>query len=512
MPFHPSQSAKTKYCWECSAVSGVDGDPITSISEQIGGVAHLAQATSAKKPTLKKALAFFNNKDAALFDGVDDVLQSAAFTALPQPYTRFLVFKFVTLANDTFIADGVASGNRSAVYCSSGGGNPLAFYAGAQILGLGLDTNAHYTTIEANGASSKLYRDGVQSATGDAGAHSITGSTWGAAFATPNGNPGHVYVAEEILTEQLTAGERAKFHDYLAAKYFAAIPAAPSVLTATPFSANRVDVAFTSNSTNEDGFKVERKTGSGGAWAQVGTTTTGTYEDNTVASSTQYYYRVRSYNGNGNSAYSNEDDATTPAAPALAITPTLTTYRATVAPLPLPLPQFTASQSVRWATTHGTLLTSYSPRTLYVAGTYAMSVYLEPANETRLLTLTATNAGNQSTTTTIQVYATIPVIPDFGVAVEEEDPAEVSYAPDKKHFTARYNGEPVEKWELKFVGRKLAERQAMKAFRRFHRLHLPVYLDEQVLGDLILVHFDSGLKTDGNRTNLIDFAVVVKQF
>ena len=76
-----------------------------------------------------------------------------------------------------------------------------------------------------------------------------------------------------------------------------AVPVPPSNLT-----------SWTDNSTNETGFKIERKTGSG-TYAVVGTTATDvtTFNDNGLTASTTYTYRVYSYNSGGNSpTYSNE--------------------------------------------------------------------------------------------------------------------------------------------------------------------------------------------------------------
>ncbi|MGB2998201.1 MAG: fibronectin type III domain-containing protein, partial [Phycisphaerae bacterium] len=69
----------------------------------------------------------------------------------------------------------------------------------------------------------------------------------------------------------------------------------------------------TDNSDNETGFKILRKTGAGGEWGQIDTVGADvtTYNDTGLAGLTTYYYRVRAYNEVGNSAYSNEANATT---------------------------------------------------------------------------------------------------------------------------------------------------------------------------------------------------------
>jgi hypothetical protein len=92
------------------------------------------------------------------------------------------------------------------------------------------------------------------------------------------------------------------------------VPAAPSSLQAAPLSASRVRLTWTDNAYNEDGFKVERKTGDAGAWVQAGTAgadATG-WQDDGLAESTTYVYRVRAFNAAGDSACSNEAAATTP--------------------------------------------------------------------------------------------------------------------------------------------------------------------------------------------------------
>lgn len=78
-----------------------------------------------------------------------------------------------------------------------------------------------------------------------------------------------------------------------------------------------MSLAWTDNSTNETGFKVERKTGTGGTFAQIGTQgeNGNFFNDSGLAASTTYCYRVRATNGAGDSAYSNEACTTAQAAP-----------------------------------------------------------------------------------------------------------------------------------------------------------------------------------------------------
>jgi titin len=94
--------------------------------------------------------------------------------------------------------------------------------------------------------------------------------------------------------------------------YAATKPAAPSDLEATAVSSSGIELTWDDNSTNETGFKIERKK-SGGTYVQFATVYNNvtTYTNTGLSRDTEYYYRVRAYNSAGNSAYSNEDSATT---------------------------------------------------------------------------------------------------------------------------------------------------------------------------------------------------------
>lgn len=93
-------------------------------------------------------------------------------------------------------------------------------------------------------------------------------------------------------------------------------PNAPTNLTATAGSSSAINLAWTDNSSNENGFKIERCQGSGcssySQIAQVGQGVT-TYSNTGVSANTTYQYRVRAYTGTTNSSFSNLASVTTPA-------------------------------------------------------------------------------------------------------------------------------------------------------------------------------------------------------
>ena len=91
------------------------------------------------------------------------------------------------------------------------------------------------------------------------------------------------------------------------------IPVAPSGLTITTLQSAKIIIAWTDNSNNETGFKIQRK-GATGGYADL--TTKGanvtSYTDTAVTDGTLYYYRVCATNTAGDSAYSNEVNGITP--------------------------------------------------------------------------------------------------------------------------------------------------------------------------------------------------------
>lgn len=105
-------------------------------------------------------------------------------------------------------------------------------------------------------------------------------------------------------------------------------PTAPSNLVATPFTTDWINLTWTDNANSETGFVVQRCPGSASACAanpsqfvEIARTDANIdyYGDTGLPAGTTYTYRVRAFNGSGNSAWSNTATATTltalPAAP-----------------------------------------------------------------------------------------------------------------------------------------------------------------------------------------------------
>jgi FtsP/CotA-like multicopper oxidase with cupredoxin domain/fibronectin type 3 domain-containing protein len=93
-----------------------------------------------------------------------------------------------------------------------------------------------------------------------------------------------------------------------------ALPADPTNLTATATSGTNVDLAWSDNATNEDGYVIRRSNDGGATWNVVGQTAANgaTFSDPSVSPNTAYQYRVHAFNLSGNSLPTNTAQVTTP--------------------------------------------------------------------------------------------------------------------------------------------------------------------------------------------------------
>jgi len=95
--------------------------------------------------------------------------------------------------------------------------------------------------------------------------------------------------------------------------------ATPANAAAVAASSNLVNVSWTDLSSFETGYRVERKTGSGGAYSAIATLPADTirYADNSVTPGTFFTYRIQALDtvSSTQSAYSNEASVSTPGLP-----------------------------------------------------------------------------------------------------------------------------------------------------------------------------------------------------
>ncbi|MDE2666162.1 MAG: hypothetical protein OXI69_08425 [Acidobacteriota bacterium] len=94
-------------------------------------------------------------------------------------------------------------------------------------------------------------------------------------------------------------------------------PSPPTNLTAIAVSASRIDLTWQDNSSNENGFRVQRRVDGSDEWIGIGTTAANVtmFSDGGVLPATLYHYRVRALGPTVDSEFSDEAMAITPALP-----------------------------------------------------------------------------------------------------------------------------------------------------------------------------------------------------
>ena len=118
------------------------------------------------------------------------------------------------------------------------------------------------------------------------------------------------YLARLTVTDNLGASNSAT----TTIQVNADLPSAPGNLTASAISRSQINLLWTDNANNETGFKIERCAGATCTnFAQIATVGANVvnFSHTGLKRNTTYRYRVRAYNGAGNSAYTNIASAKT---------------------------------------------------------------------------------------------------------------------------------------------------------------------------------------------------------
>ena len=203
------------------------------------------------------------------------------------------------------------------------------------------------------------------------------------------------------------------------------VPTAPSnLIGAAAISTTEINLSWTDNSTNETGFKIQRRTGTEN-YAIVGTVNEDvlTFFDSGLLPNTTYIYRVYAYNAAGNSpTYSNEVTITTLALPTLtttSVTNITITTATTGGTITTDGGAEITARGVCWNTTPSPTI-ELTTKTFDGIGTGAFTTNITgvAANTTYYVRAYATNSvgtvyGNEISFTTLQINVAGPNVTDI---------------------------------------------------------------------------------------------------
>lgn len=180
--FSPTDIAGLKQWLDASQIAGLnDGDAVATWSDLSGNAYNATQGTASRRPLYKTNIK--NGRPCVLSDGVDDALYSAVVCS--QPFTFYAVAKQINTppgADVGFLTDGDSGGTRRNVMTFGDAGpnqTKLSIFNGAGPL---FSTSA-LTTVWCviawvqNGASTKVYVNGVEEISGNSGTDAINGMT-----------------------------------------------------------------------------------------------------------------------------------------------------------------------------------------------------------------------------------------------------------------------------------------------------------------------------------------------
>lgn len=162
-----------------------NGNAVSSWNDASGNGRHATQATAGNRPTFRSSTAVLNSKPTVQFDGVNDWLSQATFTALSEPGEIVIVGALTSTATAYgYFVDGTgAGGGPRWTVGKSGAVATWELFQGAIIDTGATDLLGHYFDAQfASGANDKLIVDGTTVISGDAGSRQCDSLTIGAAL------------------------------------------------------------------------------------------------------------------------------------------------------------------------------------------------------------------------------------------------------------------------------------------------------------------------------------------
>lgn len=309
-----------------------DGDPVGTWEDSSPNNKNATQTTASLKPVFKTNLVA--GKPVVRFDGTDDRLVSPGEFGVWGLSNDFTVFAVVWVDQGTgghdVVGSSAISNNLDLVARrNDANGNWLAYSSspdGARNSDLILSTGTWYVLtwrLKATSPKHLQIRADTAYRLNDTGYTGIgTAPSQVAIGARQNGvNPFKGDIAEVIFyTSSLSDADTQATENYLRVKYgfVPPPPLPPTALTATAVNHQRIDVGWTDNAENEDGYRIERRVGQNGTFVLITTVdpSTSSYSDQLLPAESEFCYLVIGFNATGgDSEPSNIACATTPAPP-----------------------------------------------------------------------------------------------------------------------------------------------------------------------------------------------------
>jgi hypothetical protein len=185
-----------------------------------GNGRHATQALGISQPTIVTGA--LNGRQVRRFDGLNDFLETAT-VSIAQPYTTYAVFR-CTATGQQIVMSGsnvsTAFGGVNLIIHRSPSDNS-GINAGTLYGPFSVNTSWQIFGTLANGASSRVYRNGVMSAAGNAGTNNISLLRVGRSSLTAyfNGDIAEILVFPAVLSTE----NRRRIEGYLSSKYAIAI-------------------------------------------------------------------------------------------------------------------------------------------------------------------------------------------------------------------------------------------------------------------------------------------------
>jgi IPT/TIG domain/Fibronectin type III domain len=266
---------------------------VSSVTDSSGNIYALAVGPTVVSGVLSQSIYYARNIATAAA-GANIVTVTFSATAA-SPDIRILEYKGADLNNPVDVTAGASGTSTTSSSGSATTTNATDLLFGANIV-------ATVTTGPGSGFTKRL----LTSPDGDIAEDEMLTAT-GSHSATAPVSPSGAWIMQMVAFRTTASGGDTT------------PPTAPSNLTATAASASQINLSWTASTDNVGvtGYLVERCQGAGcGSFAQVGTSTTTTYNDIGLTGSTSYSYRVRATDASRNlSQYSNTATATTAASP-----------------------------------------------------------------------------------------------------------------------------------------------------------------------------------------------------